>query len=91
MQKVFAFRGYYVAVYTRPAAGSRYVGHAAICVEHPEDPEHANALERVASVGSYTDEERALQAAEFQARSVIDGLQPNWAPFTAPGALASRH
>jgi hypothetical protein len=89
MDKLFAFQGYYVAAYTQRVGDGLYIGHAKISVERPRDPATSEALEQVSSVGSYADELRALQAAEFQARQVIDSLQPNWAPFTAPGAVAT--
>jgi hypothetical protein len=47
-------------------------GFAAICVDKPDSVRLAHVL----------------QAAESQARYVIDGLLPNWAPFTAPGAFS---
>ncbi|HVZ42826.1 MAG TPA: hypothetical protein VHA82_03365 [Ramlibacter sp.] len=89
MDNVFAFKGYFVASYTQQVGDGRYIGHAKLCLERPRDPASANALEKVTSVGAYPDEAKALQAAEFQARQVIEGLRPNWAPFTSPDQMIS--
>jgi hypothetical protein len=83
------YRGYFIAAYSVPQE-SRFAGHAWICTNKPESPQDARGVERVSSVGVYADQERAVQAAEHQARFVIDGLDPNWEPFTAPGLLVSR-
>lgn len=83
------YRGYFIAAHAVPQE-DRYAGHACICTDKPESSKQARALERVASVGVYADEERAVQAAEYQARFIIDGLAPNWEPFTDPGFLVSR-
>ena len=81
------YKGYYIAAFTLRREGL-HGGYAAICVDKPAMARQAKGLEQVASEGSYGEEERALQAAEFQARFIIDGLTPNWAPFTAPGMLS---
>jgi hypothetical protein len=89
MKNVFAYRGYFVASYTQPVGSGRFIGHAKLCLDRPEDPEGADALEKVSSLGAYGHEDKALQAAEFQARQVIDNLRPNWAPFTSPDQIMS--
>lgn len=89
-QRIFAAQGYYVACCAREVGPGTFVGHARICVDRPEDYDSAKALEKLASIGTYPDAERALKAAEFQARQVIESLQPNWAPFTAPGSMSRR-
>ena len=90
VERIFAYRGYFVATSTQPAGDGRFIGLARICIERPEHAADAVAIEKLSSVGAYPDEARALGAAEFQAKQVLDGLQPNWEPFTAPGSLARR-
>lgn len=87
MESIFAFKGYYVAAYTRTVSPGQFIGRATICVDRPTRAEWATGEERVTTVGTYADEAKALHAAEFQARQLIDGLQPNWDPFTGPGSL----
>lgn len=87
METIFAFKGFYVAAYTRSVGPGQFIGHANICVDRPARAEWAQPAERVTTIGTYEEESKALHAAEFQARQLIDGLQPNWAPFTAPGSL----
>lgn len=87
MESIFAFKGYYVAAYTVAVGPGQYIGQAGICVDRPARADRAVAAERVSTIGTYTDEAKALSAAEFQARQLIEGLQPNWDPFTAPGSL----
>lgn len=82
------YQGYYIAAFSTSAEVG-YVGHALICNERPGDVRQARPLETVRSVGQYPDPEKAVRAAEYQARTVIDGLRPNWDPFTAPGFLVS--
>jgi hypothetical protein len=90
VEHIFAYRGYFVAAFTQPAGDGRYIGHARICIQRPESAAAASGIEKLSSVGAYADEGRALTAAEFQARQLLDGLQPNWEPFTAPGAVGHR-
>lgn len=90
MYQVFAYKGYFVGAYPMRDTEGRYIGRAQICIELPAAPESARAMEEVTSVGSYETHERAVEAAQFQARQVIDGLGPNWDPFTAPGTLNTR-
>lgn len=87
MEHIFAYRGYFVAAYTQRAGDGFYVGRAAICVQRPPSAARADGVERVSSIGLYRDEAKALGAAEFQAREVLDSMQPNWEPFTAPGMM----
>jgi len=82
------YQGYFIAAFSSSVDGG-YAGHALICTERPGDIRHARPLEMVSSVGEYPDAEKAVRAAEYQARCVIDGLRPNWDPFTAPGFLVS--
>jgi hypothetical protein len=83
------YRGYFIAAYAVPQE-SRFAGHAWICTDKPETVRDAHRVEQVSSVGVYANQERAVQAAEYQARFIIDGLDPNWEPFTNPGFLVSR-
>ena len=83
------YRGYFIAAFSVPQE-ARYAGRAYICTDKPRTLKDAQRVEQVASVGVYADQERAVQAAEFQARFIIDGLEQNWEPFTAPGFLVSR-
>ena len=78
------YKGYYVLAFALPVNG-KFAGRAKIYVERPGADRNVRSLEKVSSVGAYATEEKAVQAAEYQARYVIDGLTPNWAPFTAPG------
>ena len=88
MERIFAYRGYFVAAWTQHVGEGSFIGLARICIERPERAADAMAMEKLSSVGTYEDEARALGAAEFQARQLLDGLQPNWEPFTTPGSLA---
>ena len=90
MYQVFAYKGYFVGAYPLADGPKRFYGCAQICTELPDDRFKAHSIENVTSVGSYDTPERAMEAAQFQARQVIDSLGPNWDPFTAPGALDSR-
>ncbi|MBI5276987.1 MAG: hypothetical protein HY854_11040 [Burkholderiales bacterium] len=90
MEHIFAYRGYFVAAFTQSTGDGRFIGHARICIQRPDSASGADGVERLSSVGAYEDETRALTAAEFQARQLLDGLQPNWEPFTAPGAVGHR-
>jgi hypothetical protein len=83
------YRGYFIAALSVPQH-ARYTGRAYICTDKPETVHDARRFEQVSSVGVYAEQERAVQAAEFQARFIIDGLDQNWEPFTAPGVLVSR-
>ena len=83
------YRGYFIAAFSVPQE-ARYAGRAYICTDKPDTLKDAHRVEQVSSVGVYADQERAVQAAEFQARFIIDGLDQNWEPFTAPGFLVSR-
>ena len=65
-------------------------GCASICSERPDSIATAQAVEKVYSVGTYPEADRAASAAEHQAKAVVDGLSPNWDPFTKPGTLDSR-
>ncbi|TWO68056.1 hypothetical protein FN976_24250 [Caenimonas sedimenti] len=87
---VQAYKGYFITAYAREMMPKTFVGFCDISNERPSDQGAVNVLERVQSVGAYELEQRAVQAAEFQARQVIDQLKPNWDPFTAPGGLTSR-
>ena len=90
MLRIFAFRGYFIAAYAQEAGEGRYIGYAHICVERPRDMKSIRSLERVQSVGVYDSDEKAMHAAEFQARQAVESLKPNWAPFTEPGGPNSR-
>ena len=88
--KVFAYRGSFVGSYPRHVGDGQYMGCAQICVDRPAGQDSAKPMERVFSVGTYPTEDKAVHAAEFQAKQIIDGLGMNWAPFTEPGGLRSR-
>ncbi|MBC7601985.1 MAG: hypothetical protein H7255_04905 [Ramlibacter sp.] len=85
-----AYKGYFIAGHAYLQPTGVWQGCAEICIERPENGAHAKPLERVMSTLFYDQEQRAVQAAQHQARGVIDGLGLNWAPFTAPGGLPSR-
>ena len=91
MDKVFAYRGFFIAAYAETVAPGQHVGQAVICVDRPANARLAQGVERVSTVGVYDDESRALQAAEFRARQLVESLQPSWDPFTEPGSINSRH
>lgn len=78
------YKGYFILTWAF-LLNEKFSGRAAICSERPVPGKAPRKLEEVGSVGAYDTEEKAMQAAEYQARYVIDGLTPNWAPFTAPG------
>lgn len=78
------YRGYFIVSSTYPV-NDKFAGRAGICAERPRGDGRAQSLEEVSSMGAYDTADKAMQAAEYQARFVIDGLAPNWAPFTAPG------
>lgn len=78
------YRGYFIVLSAYPV-NDKFAGRAGICAERPHGDGRARALEEVSSRGAYDTADKAMQAAEYQARFVIDGLTPNWAPFTAPG------
>jgi hypothetical protein len=86
-ERIFAYKGYYIAVYVQEVQPGTYLGVGAICTALPRDARSAKPIEGVVSRGSYGDPGKALKAAEHQARQVVDGLQPNWDPFTRPGTL----
>ena len=90
MDQVFAYKGYFVGAFAQRVSDDLYRGCAAICSERPESADTAQALERLYSVGTYGEADRAVAAASHQAKLVIDGLGLNWDPFTAPGAINSR-
>lgn len=87
---VRAYKGYFIGSFALPSGDGRFMGRAQICVERPKNAQSAKPLEQVSSVGNYPDADKAVRAAEYQARTIIDSLGPNWAPFTAPGSLISR-
>ena len=87
---VHAYKGYFVGSFCVPAGDGRWVGRAQICTHRPSSHAVAKPVETVQSVGAYPDGQRALKAAQHQARQVIDSLSPNWDPFTNPGWLISR-
>lgn len=80
------YKGYFILAFAI-AVNDRFAGRARICLDRPSPDRKVRAFEQVSSVGSYESEEKAVQAAEYQARFIIDGLTPNWAPFTAPGTF----
>ena len=90
MYQIIAYKGCFIGAYALPDGPKRFYGCAQICTEMPEDRLKARVIEEVASVGSHETPERAVEAAQLQAREVIDSLGPNWDPFTEPGALDSR-
>jgi hypothetical protein len=79
-------RGYFIVV-SAHAVDQRFFGRARITIVRPIPGEPVEALEQVTSSGFYPTRERAMHAAEHQARQVIEGMMPSWAPFTAPGVL----
>ena len=87
---VLAYKGYFIGCFAAANGKGQYFGWAHICVERPEKRTTAKALETIRSVGAYDDAARSSQAAEFQAKQIVDGLGQNWAPFTAPGWISSR-
>jgi hypothetical protein len=88
--EVHAYKGYFVGSFCVPVGDGRYIGRAQICTHRPSSGATARPVEEVQSVGAYPDANRALKAAQHQARQVIDSLTPNWDPFTNPGWLVSR-
>lgn len=87
---VHAYKGYFVGSFSAETGDGSHVGFAHICTERPSSSASAQPVEQVRSVGAYPDREKALNAAQHQARAVIDSLTPNWDPFTAPGWMISR-
>ena len=87
---VHAYKGYFVGSFCASRPDGTYVGIAQICNERPDDSNDAHPVEQVRSLGAYDTPEKALNAAQHQARAVIDSLTPNWDPFTAPGWVVSR-
>jgi hypothetical protein len=88
--QVHAYKGYFVGSFCAEAGDGMHVGFAQICTVRPNSSADAQPLEQVRSVGAYADREKALTAAQHQARAIIDSLTPNWDPFTAPGWMISR-
>ena len=82
------FKGYYV-VCDALAQGARFAGEARIFDRDPVQYTDGVPLRLVRSIGAYDSQTRAMQAAEYQARGVIDDLPPCWDPFTTPGELGS--
>ncbi|HUR90509.1 MAG TPA: hypothetical protein VMZ74_15600 [Ramlibacter sp.] len=87
---VHAYKGYFVGSFCAETGESLYVGFAQICTERPTGSADAQPLEQVRSIGAYPDRDKALNAAQHQARAIIDSLTPHWDPFTAPGWMVSR-
>ena len=87
---VHAYKGYFVGSFSAENADGLHVGFAQICVERPSNGADAHPVEQVRSAGAYPDRDKALSAAQSQARAIIDSLTPNWDPFTAPGWMVSR-
>jgi hypothetical protein len=79
-------RGYFI-VLSAHGADDCFTGRARITIVRPVPGEPVAVLEQVSSASSYPTRERAMCAAEHQARQVIEGMMPSWAPFTAPGVL----
>jgi hypothetical protein len=88
--QVHAYKGYFVGSFSAEAGDGMHVGIAQICTERPSSSSDAHPLEQVRSVGAYPSRDKALNAAQHQARAIIDSLTPNWDPFTAPGWMVSR-
>ena len=82
------FKGYYIVCDTL-AQGARFAGEARIFDRDPVQYSVGTPVRVVRSIGAYDSQPRALQAAEYQARGVIEDLPPSWAPFTTPGELGS--
>lgn len=80
------YKGYFIISRTYPD-GVKFFGRAWISTERPDAAGRAKSLEEFRSVGSYETEEKAMHAAEYQARQAIETMMPNWAPFTVPGNL----
>lgn len=87
---VHVYKGYFVGSFASSRGDGLHVGYAQICTERPKKETPPRVLEQVRSVGAYEDPERAVRAAEHQARAIIDSLAPNWDPFTNPGWMISR-
>jgi hypothetical protein len=88
--QIHVYKGYFVGSFCATDGDGMHVGIAQICSERPSDLQHARPLEQVRSTGAYPDPDKALNAAQHQARAIIDSLTPNWDPFTAPGWMVSR-
>lgn len=88
--QVHVYKGLFVGSFCAEQGDGLHVGVAMICSERPSDIAHAKPLEQVRSTGAYPDRDKAITAAQHQARAVIDSLTPNWDPFTAPGWMISR-
>ena len=78
-------RGSFILCLAEPAGPRGWLGRASIWTEHPDGSGAAAAVQRVRSVGCYARPEDAMYAAEFQARQIVEGLAPNWHPFSEPG------
>jgi hypothetical protein len=83
MSRRIAYKGYYIRSAAVGAGAGLFSGLADITVEGSAPD--AKVLERAISAGKYDSEEKAMQAAEYRARQVVDNLRPTWAPFTEPG------
>ncbi len=82
------YKGYFILAESIPE-GARYAGEAGIYESDPDVHPGTRPLYKVRSVGAYDGEARAMMAAEYQARGLIDDLPPCWEPFTTPGELGS--
>ena len=80
------YRGYFMVTTARGFEG-RFVGRTCVTSTRPQPGEPAEVVEEVISSSVYKSRDRAMQAAEFQARQVLDGMAPCWEPFTMPGVL----
>lgn len=74
-------RGYAIVCSAYPV-NEGFAGRAAIYATRPQPG--VAPLEQVGSGDTYESAQRAMLAAARRARQVIDGLTPNWTPFTQP-------
>jgi hypothetical protein len=87
---VHAYKGYFVGSFCVTRPDGLFVGVAHICTDRPDDSESARPVEQVRSIGAYDSAGKAVNAAQHQARAIIDSLTPHWDPFTVPGWVVSR-
>lgn len=81
------YRGYFMVTTALAVGGRSFVGRTQITTTRPEPDQPVEVLEQVTSSAAYESRERAMQAAEYQARQILDGMVPCWEPFTVPGIL----
>jgi hypothetical protein len=88
MERISAYKGYFIAAYT-VEAGKQFVGYAKVCAAEPDSVWNVQAVEKLTSANALSELE-AVAAAEQKARRAIAELVSSWDAHTSsPGALES--